>query len=88
MKTGQQSSHHRRTAPSIIKPEEREREKKFVVDSCALSKRDLNAAELDTVRVSQRPTTIVTANGSFETNEEATVNVKRFALVRDSTTPR
>ena len=50
------------------------------MDSCALSKRDLNAAELDTVRVSQRPTTIVTANGSLETNEEATVNVKDLHL--------
>ena len=50
------------------------------MDSCALSKRDLNAAELDTVRVSQRPTTVVTANGSVETIEEATVNVKDLHL--------
>ena len=56
------------------------REKEFVVDSGALSKRDLNAAELDTVRVSQRPTTVVTVNGSVETNEEATVNFKDLHL--------
>ena len=50
-------------APSLIKPEERE----FVVDSGApmhmLNKKDLNTAELETVRVSQSPTTVVTASG-------------------------
>ena len=40
-----------------------------------LSKNDLNSAALDTVRVSRRPTTVVTATGSIETNEEATVCV-------------
>ena len=60
-------------APSSTKLEERE----FVVDSRAsmhmLSRRDLNSAELDTVRVSRNPTTVITANGEVQMNEEATV---------------
>ena len=39
-----------------------------------------NAAALETVRVSRRPTTVITANGSIETNEEATVDVKDLHL--------
>ena len=62
-------------APSFTKPEERE----FVVDSGAsmhtLSKKDLNSAELDTFRVSRNLTTVLTANGEVQTNEEATVYV-------------
>ena len=50
-------------APSAIKPEERE----FVVDSGAsmhmLSRKDLNSAELETVKLSESPTTVVAANG-------------------------
>ena len=50
-------------APSVIKPEERE----IVVDSRAsmymLSRRDLNSAEMETVRVSKSPKTVVAANG-------------------------
>ena len=63
-------------ASSTFKPEERE----FVVDSGALSKRDLNVAEMDIVQVSRRTTTVITANGSIETNEEATVDVKGLHL--------
>ena len=67
-------------APSAIKPEERG----FVVDCRAsmhmLSRKDLNSAELDTVRVSQSPTTVVTANGEVQTREEATVCVKELDL--------
>ena len=40
-----------------------------------LSRKDLNSAELDTVRVSRTPTTGMTANGEVQTNEEATVYV-------------
>ena len=40
-----------------------------------LSKKDLNSAELDTVRVSTNTTTIITANGEVQTNEDATVYV-------------
>ena len=62
-------------APSVTWPEERE----FVVDSGAsmhmLSRKDLNSAELETVRISKSPTTVVTANGQVQTNEVATVHV-------------
>ena len=61
-------------------PDERE----FVVDSGAckhmVSKKDLNSAELETVRVSKNPTTVVTANGEVQTREEATVYVKQLDL--------
>ena len=67
-------------APSVIKPEERE----FVVDSGAsmhmLSRKYLNSAELETVQVSQSPTTAITANGEVQTKEEATVYVKELNL--------
>ena len=67
-------------APSGIKPEERD----FVVDSGAsmhmLSRKDLNSAELENVKVSENPTTVVTANGEVQTKEEATVYVKELDL--------
>ena len=66
--------------PSPIKPEGIE----FVVDSGAsmhmLSRNDLNSAELETVRASKNPTTVVTANGEAQTKEEATVHVKDLDL--------
>ena len=43
-------------------------------------KRDFNKAELETVRVSKNPTTVVTANGEVLTKEEATVFVKELDL--------
>ena len=50
-------------AASTKEPEERE----FVVDSGAsmhvVSKRDLNSAELETMRTPRSPTTVMTANG-------------------------
>ena len=65
-------------APSPIKLEESE----FVVDSGAsmhmLSRKDLNSAELDTVRVSKSPTTVVTVNDEVQTREEATAHVKEL----------
>ena len=52
------------SSPSIIEPQERE----FVVDSGGsmhmLNKKDMNSAELETVRISRRRTTVITANGS------------------------
>ena len=70
-------------APSTIEPEERE----FVVDSGAsvqmVSKKDLNSAGLETVRVSKSPTTVGTANGEVLTKEEATV-CQRIGFIRDS----
>ena len=48
-------------------PEERE----FVVDSGAnthmVSRKDLNKAALETVRISKNPTTVMTANGEVQT---------------------
>ena len=67
-------------APSSIKPEERE----FVVDSGAsmhmISKKDLNSVELETVTTSKSPTTVITANGEVQTNEEATVYVSKLGI--------
>ena len=65
-------------APSTLKAEERE----FVVDSGAsmhmISKKDLNSVELETVTTSRCPTTVITANGQVQTNEEATVYVREL----------
>ena len=56
----------------------------FVVDSGAsmrmLSKKDLSSDEMDTLRRSRNPTTLVTANGEVQTNEEAQVYVKDHDL--------
>ena len=58
---------------SIRELEERE----FVVDSRAsmhmVSKKDLNASELETTRTSRISTTVMTANGEVQTRQEATV---------------
>ena len=45
-----------------------------------LSRKDLNSAELGTVKVTKSPTTVVTANGEVQTEEEATVHVKELHL--------
>ena len=59
-------------------------ERQFVVDPGAkmhmVSKKDLNAAELETMRTSRSPTTVMTANGEVQTREEATVYVKELDL--------
>ena len=51
----------------------------FVVDSGAsmhmLSKKILSSNKLDTLRKSKNPTTVVTASGEVQTNEEAKVYV-------------
>ena len=67
-------------APSNLKPEERE----FVVDSGAsmhmISKRELNSDELESLTTSCSPTTVITANGEVQTNEEAKVSVKELDI--------
>ena len=67
-------------APSSKKPEERE----FVVDSGAwthmLSKKDLSSAELDTLRKSRNPTTVITATGEVQINEDVQVYVHDLDL--------
>ena len=59
-------------------------ERKFVVDSggCMLvvSKKDFDSAELETMRTSRSPATVMTANGEVQTREEATVYVKQLDL--------
>ena len=45
-----------------------------------VSKKDLNSAELETMRTSTSPTTVMTANGEVQTREEATVYVKHLDL--------
>ena len=61
-------------APLTLIPEERD----FVVDSGAsmhmISTKDLNSADLETVTTSRSPTTVITANGEVQTNEEAIVS--------------
>ena len=43
-----------------------------------LSRKDPNSADLETVRVSTSPTTVVKANGKVQKTEEATVYVKEL----------
>ena len=43
-------------------------------------KKKRNSAELETVRASKSPTTVVTANGEVQTEEEATVYVRELDL--------
>ena len=63
------------SAASTKEPEKRE----FVEASGAgmhmVSKKDLDKAELETVRTSRSPTMVMTANGEVQTREEATVYV-------------
>ena len=58
--------------------------REFVADSGAsmhmVSKRDLDSAEVETMRTSRSPTMVVTANGEVQTREEATVYVKELDL--------
>ena len=45
-----------------------------------ISTKDLNSSELETVTTSRSPTTVITANGEVQTNEEATVYVKELGI--------
>ena len=64
------------SAPSTLKPEERE----FAVDSGAsmhmIIKNDLNFDEIDTLTKSFSPTIVITAIGEVQTNEDATDYVR------------
>ena len=59
--------------------------KTFFVDSGSsmhmMSKTDLSPEELETVKVPRRPSTVITANGSIDTNEEVTVYVKDLDIL-------
>ena len=43
-----------------------------------VSKKDLNKADLETVRISKNPMMVVTANGEVQTKEEATEYVREL----------
>ena len=45
-----------------------------------VSKKDFDSGELETMRISRNPTTVMTANGEVQTREEATVYVKELDL--------
>ena len=45
-----------------------------------VTKKDLNSAELETMRTSRSPTTVMTANGEVLTREEMTDNVRQLDL--------
>ena len=45
-----------------------------------VSKKDLNSAEMETMRMSTHPTTVMTANGEVQTREEGTVYVTELDL--------
>ena len=45
-----------------------------------VSKKDLHSAELETMRISRGPTTVMTTNGEAQTREEATLFVKELDL--------
>ena len=47
------------------------------------SKKDLNSAELETMRTSRNPATVTTANGEVQTREEATVYIEESDLSHD-----
>ena len=46
-----------------------------------ISKKDLNSVEMDSLTKSCSPTTVITANGDVQTNEEATVYVKELGIL-------
>ena len=58
-----------------------------MVDSRAsmhmISRKDLNSAELETVRISRCPTTVITANEEVQTHDEATVYVREIGYTLD-----
>ena len=43
-----------------------------------INRKDLNSAELETVRTSRCPTTVITVNGAVQTHEEATDYVREL----------
>ena len=73
-------SENRCLPASNLKPEEKE----FVVDSGAsmhmINKKDLSKPEMDTLTKSCSPTIVTTANGEVQTQEEATVYVKKLDI--------
>ena len=52
-----------------------------------ISKKDLNVAELETVTTSRSATTVITANGEVQTNEEPSFMSKTWIFL-DNESPR
>ena len=81
-KTRLHSSPPRKNGYSRLRQQKEPEERKFVVDSRAsmhmVSKKDLNSVELETMRKSRSPTTVMTANAEVQTREEATVYGKQL----------
>ena len=67
-------------APTSKSPEERELVVEFGASMHMLSKKDLSSDELESLRRSRNPTTVVTANGEVQTDEEAQENVNDLDL--------
>ena len=83
-KTKLHSTRPRKNGYSQLRQQKEPEEKEFVVYSGAsmhmVCKRDLNSAELETMRTSRSPTTVMTANVEVYTREEATVYVRELDL--------
>ena len=75
------STSPRRNGYSWLRQQKEPEEREFVVDSGAsmqmVRKKDLISAELETMRTSRNPTTVMTANGEVQTRQEATVYADR-----------
>ena len=52
-----------------------------------ISTKDLHSPELETVMTTRSPTTVITANGEVQTNEEATVHVRELDI-HDNESPQ
>ena len=81
-------SENRCLPASTLKTEERE----FVVDSGAsmhmISKKDLNAVEMDTLTMSRSSTIVITANGEVQAHEEGNCVCQRIGHILDYESPR
>ena len=86
IKTGPRSSHICSTGVFKHHPRMNQTKRESVVDSGAskhmLSRRDVNSEELETVHVSRTPTTVITASGEVQTNEDATRDLDLFLTVQ------
>ena len=54
---------------------------RLIQELVLVSKKDLNSAELKTMRTSMSPTTVVTANGELQTREEATMFLEEIPAI-------
>ena len=81
-------TYQRMVSPSAIR--NKTGGKRVVLDCGAnmhvVSRKDLNSVDLEIVRATESPTTVVTANGEVLANDDATVYVKELDLfVTDDT---